>query len=54
MTMYKVVGWYSQNEYMAGNTLADVVRKLQKEFPTPRPISKGRNIQHIVWRTVEK
>ncbi len=26
MTMYKAVGWYSQNEYMAGNNLADVMR----------------------------
>ena len=29
--MYKAVGWHSQNEYMAGNSLADVMRKLQKD-----------------------
>ncbi|WP_273948697.1 hypothetical protein [Leuconostoc mesenteroides] len=33
--MYKAVGWHSKNEYMAGNSLADVVRKLQKEYPAP-------------------
>ena len=35
MTMYKAVGWHSKNEYMAGNSLADVMRKLPKEYPAP-------------------
>ncbi|MDC2805134.1 hypothetical protein [Leuconostoc suionicum] len=39
MTMYKAVGWHSKNEYMAGNSLADVMRKLQKEYPAPRRTS---------------
>lgn len=47
MTMYKAVGWHSQNEYMAGNTLADVMRKLQKEYPAPRRTSRGKSTQHI-------
>lgn len=34
MTMYKAVGWYSQNEYMAGNNLADVMRT--KGVPSTR------------------
>lgn len=47
MTMYKAVGWYSQNEYMAGNKLADVMRKLQKEYPAPRRTSRGFSTQQI-------
>jgi hypothetical protein len=47
MTMYKAVGWHSQNEYMVGNTLADVMRKLQKEYPAPRRTSRGLSTQHI-------
>lgn len=30
MMMYKAVGWHSQNEYMAGNSLADVMRSYKK------------------------
>lgn len=41
MTMYKAVGWHSQNEYMAGHSLADVMRKLQKEYPAPRRTSRS-------------
>ena len=47
MTMYKAVGWHSQNEYMAGNSLADVMRKLQKEYPAPRRTSRGMSTQQI-------
>lgn len=47
MTMYKAVGWNSQNEYMIGNTLADVMRKLQKEYPAPRRTSRGMSTQQI-------
>ena len=47
MTMYKAVGWYSQNEYMAGNNLADVMRKLQKEYPAPRRTSRSSSTLHI-------
>lgn len=47
MTMYKAVGWHSQNEYMVGNTLADVMRKLQKEYPAPRRTSRGFSTQQI-------
>lgn len=47
MTMYKAVGWHSKNEYMMGNTLADVMRKLQKEYPAPRHTSRGLSTQHI-------
>lgn len=47
MTMYKAVGWHSQNEYMAGNSVADVMRKLQKEYPAPRRTSRGFSTQHI-------
>ena len=45
--MYKAVGWYSQNEYMAGNNLADVMRKLQKEYPAPSRTSRGLSTKHI-------
>ena len=45
--MYKAVGWHSQNEYMTGNTLADVMRKLQKEYPAPRRTSRGLSTQKI-------
>lgn len=45
--MYKAVGWHSQNEYMVGNTLADVMRKLQKEYPAPRQTSRGLSRRHI-------
>lgn len=45
MIMYKAVGWHSQNEYMVGNTLADVMRKLQKEYPAPRRTSRGLSTQ---------
>ncbi|MGR8823279.1 hypothetical protein [Leuconostoc citreum] len=34
--MYKAVGYYSQNEYMVGKTVAEVMRLLQKKYPTPR------------------
>lgn len=47
MTMYKAVGWNSQNEYRIGNTLADVMRKLQKEYPAPRRASRGMSTQQI-------
>lgn len=47
MTMYKAVGWHSKNEYMAGNTIADVMRKLQKEYPAPRRTSRGMSTQQI-------
>ena len=47
MTMYKAVGWHSQNEYMAGNSLVDVMRKLQKEYPAPRRTSRGMSTRHI-------
>ncbi|WP_338754604.1 hypothetical protein [Leuconostoc mesenteroides] len=47
MKMYKAVGWHSQNEYMAGNTLADVMRKLQKAYPAPKRTSRGHSKQHI-------
>ena len=47
MTMYKAVGWNSQNEYMICNTLADVMRKLQKEYPAPRRTSRGFSTQQI-------
>ena len=47
MTMYKAVGWNSQNEYMIANTLADVMRKLQKEDPAPRRTSRGMSTQQI-------
>lgn len=47
MMMYKAVGWYSQNEYMAGNSLADVMRKLQKKYPAPRHSSRGLSTQHL-------
>lgn len=47
MTMYKAVGWHSQNEYMVGNTLADVMRILQKEYPAPRRTSRGFSTQQI-------
>lgn len=45
--MFKAVGWYSQNEYMVGNTLADVLRKLQKEYPAPKRTSMGQSNPHI-------
>lgn len=45
--MYKAVGWHSQTEYMAGNTLADVMRKLQKAYPAPKRTSRGHSKQHI-------
>lgn len=45
--MYKAVGWHSQNEYMVGNTLADVMRKLQKEYPAPRRTSRDSATPHI-------
>lgn len=47
MIMYKAVGWHSQNEYMIGNTVADVMRKLQKEYPAPRRTSRGLSTQQI-------
>lgn len=47
MTMYKAVGWHSKNEYMIGNSLADVMRKLQKEYPAPRRTSRGMSTQQI-------
>lgn len=47
MTMFKAVGWYSQNEYMAGNNPADVMRKLQKEYPAPRRTSRSSSTLHI-------
>ncbi|WP_413981296.1 hypothetical protein ACMDB6_05210 [Leuconostoc mesenteroides] len=47
MTMYKAVGWYSQNEYMAGNKLADVLSKLQKEYPEPRRTSRSSSTLYI-------
>lgn len=47
MTMYKAVGWHSKNEYMIGNSLADVMRKLQKEYPEPRRTSRGFSTQQI-------
>lgn len=47
MTMYKAVGWNSQNEYMIGNTLADVMRKLQKEYPALRRTSRGMSTQQL-------
>jgi hypothetical protein len=47
MTMYKAVGWHSKNEYMIGNSLADVMRKLQKEYPAPRRTSRGFSTQQI-------
>ncbi|WP_349515121.1 hypothetical protein [Leuconostoc suionicum] len=43
MIMYEAVGWHSQNEYMASNTM----RKLQKEYPVPRPTSRGLSTQHL-------
>ncbi|MBK0041635.1 hypothetical protein FGL85_07655 [Leuconostoc pseudomesenteroides] len=45
--MYKAVGWHSRNEYMTGNSLADVMRKLQKEYPAPRRTSRGMSTRHI-------
>jgi len=47
MIMYKAVGWHSKNEYMIGNTLADVMRKLQKEYPAPKRTSRGMSTQQI-------
>ena len=47
MTIYKAVGWHSKNEYMIGNTLADVMRKLQKGYPAPRRTSRGFSTQQI-------
>lgn len=32
---------------MAGNSLADVMRKLQKKYPAPRRTSRGLSTQHI-------
>ena len=46
MTMYKAVGWHSQNEYMVGNSLADVMRKLQKEYPSRRT-QRGFGVQQL-------
>ncbi|CCF27540.1 hypothetical protein [Leuconostoc citreum] len=34
--MYKAVGYYSQNEYMVGKTVAEVIRLLQKAYPKPK------------------
>ncbi|GDZ82899.1 hypothetical protein LCIT_01410 [Leuconostoc citreum] len=45
--MYKAVGWHSKNEYVIGSTLADVMRKLQKEYPAPRRTSRGLSTQQI-------
>ncbi|MCT4380761.1 hypothetical protein [Leuconostoc pseudomesenteroides] len=45
--MYKAVGWHSQNEYMAGNSRADVMRKLQKEYPAPRRTSRSSSFLYI-------
>lgn len=47
MIMYKAVGRHSQNEYMIGNTVADVMRKLQKEYPAPRQTSRSSSTLHI-------
>lgn len=52
MTMYKAVGWNSQNEYKIGNTLADVMRKLQKEYPAPRRTSRGMSTQQIYSKSL--
>lgn len=45
--MYKAVGWHSQNVYMTGNSLAEVMRKLQEKYPVPKRTSKGLNTQQI-------
>lgn len=45
--MYKAVGWHSQNVYMTGNSLAEVMRKLQEKYPAPKRTSKGLNTQQI-------
>lgn len=34
--MYKAVGYYSQNEYMVGQSVAEVMRLLQKAYPNPK------------------
>lgn len=45
--MYKAVGWHSQNVYMTGNSLAEVMRKLQEKYLAPKRTSKGLNTQQI-------
>lgn len=47
MIMYKAVGWHSQNVYMTGNSLAEVMRKLQEKYLAPKRTSKGLNTQQI-------
>ncbi len=47
MIMYKAVGWHSQNVYMKGNSLAEVMRKLQKRYPAPKRTSRGSSTQQI-------
>jgi hypothetical protein len=39
--MYQAIGWYSKNEYMTGATLAEVMRKLQKAYPSPKRGARG-------------
>ncbi|MGR8808802.1 hypothetical protein [Leuconostoc citreum] len=34
--MYVAIGWYSQNKYIKGNTPADVIRELQRQYPNTR------------------
>lgn len=34
--MYKARGYYSDNEYMVGQSVAEVMRLLQKAYPNPK------------------
>lgn len=45
--MYKAVGWHSQNVYVRGNSIADVMRKLQEKYPAPKRTSRGFSTQQI-------
>lgn len=47
--MYKAVGYYSQNEYMVGKTVAEVMRLLQKTYPNPKRgvISLKGGVNHL-------
>lgn len=54
MIMYKAVGWHSKNEYMIGTTLADVMRKLQKEYPAPRRTMSTQQIYSEPLRIIDE